>query len=102
MESEELSEENHMAPDTIYKKDENRMSPDENMALGRRIVDALNTGNLTALDEVFDGGYVDRTPNPGTTPDRAGFKQGLTEFRTAFPDLRYTVEDQIVVGAKLG
>ena len=96
MESEEFSEENHMAPETIYKKDENRMSPDENMALGRRIVDALNTGNLTAIDEVFDAGYVDRTPNPGTTPDREGFKQGLTKFRAAFPDFRYTIEDEIV------
>lgn len=101
MESEEFSEENHMAPDTIYKKEENRMSPDENMALGRRIVDALNTGNLTAIDEVFDAGYVDRTPNPGTTPDREGFKQGLTKFRAAFPDFRYTIEDEIVVGDKL-
>src|SRR5256886_16215867 len=101
MESEEFSEENHMAPETIYKKDENRMSPDENMALGRRIVDALNTGNLTAIDEVFDAGYVDRTPNPGTTPDREGFKQGLTKFRAAFPDFRYTIEDEIVVGDKL-
>src|SRR5207249_8852804 len=61
-----------------------------------RIVDALNTGNLTAIDEVFDAGYVDRTPNPGTTPDREGFKQGLTKFRAAFPDFRYTIEDEIV------
>src|SRR5438128_2956647 len=101
MESEEFLEENHMAPDTIYKKEENRMSPDENMGLGRRIVDALNTGNLTAIDEVLDAGYVDRTPNPGTTPDREGFKQGLTKFRAAFPDFRYTIEDEIVVGDNL-
>src|SRR2546427_2399319 len=89
-----------MAPDTI-SKDENRMASEEGMALGRRIVDALNTGNLTAIDEVFAPGYVDRTPNPGTTPDREGFKQGLTKFRTAFPDFRYTIEDEIVVGDKL-
>jgi len=50
---------------------------------------------------VFDAGYVDRTPNPGTTPDREGFKQGLTKFRAAFPDFRYTIEDEIVVGDKL-
>src|SRR5207245_11334546 len=101
MESEELSEENHMAPDTIYKKDENRMSPDENMALGRRIVAALNTGNLTAIDEVFDAGYVDRTPNPGIAPAREGFKQGLTNLRAAFADFRYTTEDALVVAHKL-
>jgi len=101
VESEELSEENHMAPDTTYKNEENRMSSEDNMGLGRRIVDALNTGNLTAIDEVFAPGYVDRTPNPGTTPDREGFKQGLTKFRAAFPDFRYTIDDEIVVGDKL-
>src|SRR2546428_12100785 len=89
-----------MAPDTI-SKDENRMATEEGMALGRRIVDALNTGNLTAIDEVFASGYVDRTPNPGTTPAREGFKQGLTKFRTAFPDFRYTIEDDTVVGDEL-
>ena len=41
-------------------------------------------------DAVFAPGYVDRTPAPGTTPDLIGFKQGLTKFRAAFPDLRYT------------
>ena len=30
-----------------------------------------------------------------------GFKQGLTKFRTAFPDFRYTIEDEITVGDRL-
>lgn len=81
--------------------EENRMSLEENKNVGRRIVDAINSGNLTAIDEVFASGYVDWTPFPGTTPDREGFKQGLTKFRAAFPDFRYTIEDEIVSGDKL-
>lgn len=78
------------------------MSPEENNKdLGRRIVDAINTGNLAAIDEAFAPGYVDRNPFPGATPDREGFKQSLTKFRAAFPDFRYTVEDEISVGDKL-
>lgn len=77
------------------------MSPEENKALGRRIVDAINLGSPAALDEVFAPGYVDRNPFPGATPDREGFKQGLTKFRTAFPDFRYTIDDEIAVGDKL-
>jgi len=77
------------------------MSPEENKSLGRRIVDAVNTGNLAAIDDVFASAYVERNPFPGTTPDREGFKQGLTTFRAAFPDFRYTIEDEIVVGDKL-
>jgi len=79
------------------------MSPEEkeNKAIGRRIVDALNSGNLTAIDEVYAPSYVDRNPFPGTTPDRDGLKKSLTQFRLAFPDVRYTVEDEIVVDDKL-
>ena len=81
--------------------EENRMSSEENKTLGRRIVEALNSGNLTTIDEVFAPGYVDRTPFLGLTPDREGYKQGLTKFRAAFPDFRYTIDDEIVAGDKL-
>ncbi len=74
--------------------EENRMSPEETKAFGRRLVEALNTGNLPAIDEVFAAGYVDRNPFPGTTPDREG-------LRSAFPDYRYTIEDEITAGDKL-
>ncbi len=79
------------------------MSPEEkeNKALGRRVVDALNSGNLTAIDEVFAPSYVDRNPYPGATPDRDGLKKSLTQFRLAFPDVRYTVEDEIIADDKL-
>lgn len=77
------------------------MSPEENKTLGRRIIDAVNTGNLTAIDDVFAPGYVERNPAPGTTSDLEGFKRNLTKFRAAFPDFRYTIEDEIVVGDKL-
>lgn len=81
--------------------EETRTSLEESKALGRRIVEAINNSNLTAVDELLASGYVNRTPFPGTTPDREGFKQGLTKIRAAFPDFRYTVEDEIVAGDKL-
>jgi predicted ester cyclase len=73
----------------------------ENKTLGRSIVDAINSGDLAAVDAVFATDYVDRNPFPGATPDREGFKQGLTKFRSAFPDFRYAIEDEIVVGDRL-
>jgi predicted ester cyclase len=77
------------------------MSPDENKALGHSIIDAINSGNLASVDAVFAPSYVDQNPCPGATPDLEGFKQGLTKFRAAFPDFRYTIEDEITVGDKL-
>lgn len=80
---------------------EEKKSSEANKALGRRIVEVVNTGNLTVVDELLGSDYVDRNPFPDTTPDREGFKQGLNKFRAAFPDLRYTIEDEISVGDRL-
>jgi predicted ester cyclase len=79
------------------------MTPEEtqNKAIGRRLIDAVNSGSMTVIDEVFSPSYVERNPFPGTTPDRDGLKKSLTEFRVAFPDFRYTVEDEIATGDKL-
>lgn len=77
------------------------MSPEDSKVLGRRIVDAINTGNVAVFDEIYAPSYVDRNPFPGATPDREGSKQSLKQFRTAFPDLRYTIEDEIASGDKL-
>lgn len=81
--------------------EESRTSLDEGKAVGRRLIEAINSNNLTTIDELFASSYVDRTPLPGTTPDRDGLKQGLTKFRMAFPDFRYTIEDEIVAEDKL-
>jgi predicted ester cyclase len=77
------------------------MPTDDHKTLGRNIIAAINAGDLAALDTVFATAYVDRSPFPGATPDREGFKQGLARFRSVFPDLRYTIEDEIVVGDRL-
>jgi predicted ester cyclase len=80
---------------------EKYMSPDEYKVLGRSIVDAINSGNLAAFDAMFAPEYVDRNPSPGSTPDLAGYKQGLTKFRAAFPDFHCTIEDEIAIGDRL-
>ncbi len=81
--------------------EENRMSSEGNKTLGRRLLEAFNTGNLSIIDEVFAPSFVDRTTYPGTTPDREGVKQVITKLRAAFPDFRYTTEDEITAGDKL-
>jgi predicted ester cyclase len=77
------------------------MSPEDTKALGRQIVEAINSGNFTSFDKIFAAGYVDRTAPPGVGTDLAGFKQTLTALRAAFPDFRYTIEDEIAAGDRL-
>ena len=45
--------------------------------------------------------FADHNPLPGLTPNSEGFKQSFVIFRSAFPDLEYTIEDMIAVGFDL-
>jgi steroid delta-isomerase-like uncharacterized protein len=72
------------------------MSVEANKAITRRIpVEVFNEGDLGAADEVIAADYTEHVPMPGAPPGLAGFKQYVTMLRAAFPDLHYTVEDEI-------
>jgi steroid delta-isomerase-like uncharacterized protein len=61
----------------------------------RRIIDAISRGDADGLDELVAPGIVDHNPIPNQVAGRDGFKQWMAAARTAFPDLRGTVEDVI-------
>ena len=59
------------------------------------IYEAINTGNLALLDKFVATGYVEHSEGfQGVEP----FKQQITAFRTAFPDLRVTIDDLMIDG----
>jgi steroid delta-isomerase-like uncharacterized protein len=59
------------------------------------IYEAINTGNLALLDEFVAPDYTEHSEGfEGVEP----FKQQITAFRAAFPDLRVTVEDLLIDG----
>ena len=61
-------------------------------------LEILSQGKYELIDELFAPEYVDRTPQPGTAPTREGFKLWAKALRTAFPDIKYVVEDTIESG----
>ena len=63
-------------------------------------LEILNEGKLALVDELFAPNFVARWPQAGVAPTREGFKQFVTSLRTAFPDLRYTIDDTIEAGDK--
>jgi predicted ester cyclase len=78
------------------------MGAPENEALARRLMtEVWDKGNLKVLDDVLAATYVDHNPPPGLPSDREGAKQAVTVFRTAFPDLKNTIEDVIAAGDKV-
>ena len=59
------------------------------------IYEAINTGNLALLDQFVATDYAEHSEGfEGVEP----FKQQITAFRAAFPDLRVTVEDLLIDG----
>jgi predicted ester cyclase len=73
------------------------MSIEENKALIRYVFDELfNQGNLDVADELFSPDYHGHHAGLATDihgPE--GFKQLVVLYRSTFPDLHVTIEDQI-------
>lgn len=78
------------------------MGAEENKALARRwMSEGWDKGNLKAVDELMAPNYVDHNPPPGLPANREGAKQAITLFRTAFPDLKNTIEELVAEGDKV-
>jgi SnoaL-like polyketide cyclase len=65
------------------------------------IDDVLNHGNIEATGKYFHEDVVEQAPFPGQGPGLSGLKDVLRGFRAAFPDIRWSVEEQIEEGDKL-
>jgi steroid delta-isomerase-like uncharacterized protein len=77
------------------------MSTEENKALVRRFYeDAFNQRHLALVDELCTADHVFHNP-PTTLHGREEFKQFLSLYITAFPDARFTVEDEIAEGDRV-
>jgi steroid delta-isomerase-like uncharacterized protein len=75
------------------------MSGEEPLKIAyRRIVDAISLGDADHLEELLAPDLVDHNPIPNQAPGRDGFMQWMAAARTAFPDLRGTVEDVVAEG----
>jgi serine phosphatase RsbU (regulator of sigma subunit) len=75
---------------------------EENKANFRRYIEEVwNQSNLEVVDEIFDR-YISHQPD-GPTLERGpeDVKRFVSEFRSAFPDLRIRIDDQIAEGNKV-
>jgi len=73
------------------------MSAESNMAISRRLLEeAFNAGNIAVVDELVTADVINHDaarPEPTVGMDAA--KASIQGYRTAFPDLRIMIEDQI-------
>jgi len=75
---------------------------EDNIAKTRRFMEEVfNKGNMKAVDEFMSADLVEHDPFPGQGPGLQGFKQGLADFRQAFPDLHIGIDDMLADGEKI-
>ena len=67
----------------------------------RKWIESLNRGDVSGADEAFAPDCVIHITGGPSDLDVAGFKQMCGGLLAAFPDIRFTMEDQIVSGDKV-
>jgi steroid delta-isomerase-like uncharacterized protein len=69
---------------------------EDNKARIREFIDrVLTTGEIDATGGYFHEDMVEEVPFPGQGPGLDGLKETLTSIRRAFPDLQWSVEEQM-------
>ena len=80
------------------------MLTETNKTLSRRFFEEVfSNGKLNVLDEIIAKDHVNNGPGnlPGSPAGPEGTKQLVTVYRNAFPDLRFTIDEQIAEGDKV-
>jgi steroid delta-isomerase-like uncharacterized protein len=74
----------------------------DNNAVVRTFLDlVLTKGEIESSGRFFWEDMVEHVPLPGQGPGLAGLKDVLRGMRTAFPDMHWSVEEQIAEGDKV-
>lgn len=73
-----------------------------NSTIVRRFIEeVLNLGKVDAAGQFFWEDMVEQVPFPGQGPGLEGLKDVLRGLRAAFPDMQWTVHEQIAEGDKV-
>jgi steroid delta-isomerase-like uncharacterized protein len=65
------------------------------------IEDVINRGEIDAAEQFFWEDMVEQVPFPGQGPGIEGLKGVLRGLKAAFPDMHWTIEEQIAEGDKV-
>lgn len=74
----------------------------DNSAIVRRFVEeVINQGKMDAAKKFVWEDVVEQVPLPGQGPGLEGLKDILRAMRSAFPDLDFSIKEQIAEGDKV-
>src|SRR5215831_16406243 len=86
------------------KTDRGALSNGSNAAkavVRRNTGEVQGKGRLDVFEELFDDDFVDHTPQPNMTPDKAGVRQLYRYIRDAFPDFHADIHWQLADGDRV-
>ncbi len=63
--------------------------------------EVLNKGNIESTGQFFWEDMVEQVPFPGQGPGLEGLKDVLRGMRAGFPDMHWSVEEQMAEGDKV-
>ena len=65
------------------------------------IEDVINQGRLERADDIVIENFVELDPLPGQAQGREGLKEVIRQMRSAFPDIRWTIDEMVAEGDKV-
>jgi steroid delta-isomerase-like uncharacterized protein len=75
------------------------MTTEENKKLINYFIEeVINNKNLEAANDIVAQDFIEQVPFPGQGPGREGLKFALQSMFAGFPDMKWTVQEQIVEG----
>jgi len=67
----------------------------------RNTEEAQGKGRFDVFEELFADDFVDQTPQPNMTPDKAGVRKLYAYLRAAFPDFHAEIHWQLADGDRV-
>jgi steroid delta-isomerase-like uncharacterized protein len=77
---------------------ENTMTHQNREQLTNFMDEVMSKGNIDAADKYMHADAIDHAPWPGQPANLEGFKAGLAQLRTSFPDLKVDIERLVSEG----
>ena len=75
---------------------------ESNSAIVSRFIDqAINRGNIESANDFCHEDVVEQVPFPGQGPGVEGIKDVIRGMRTAFPDMHWSIDEQVSEGDKV-
>lgn len=77
------------------------MTPEIQLTAERIPLEVINNNHVELLDELLSADYVDHSPRPGFAPTRDGLKDSVRALKSAFPNVRFTIDKSVACGDEI-